>query len=363
MTVGGVPASGFFADFSSLATGFQSAALGDAEVAGILYLLEGAEPSDRVFLSTHTALESLFPAYRQAVAKADRSEMQRLGSLIARNIRAHHATFDRLLGERRFASSAKDVVAALKPHAAAEEAAKTPATVAMMSAAEYLEGLKALEGEYVDSSMLGPPSVFEDWAGIAGLTFLVGGAFEFFRLRGLLEIGPPSITGVYKLLGTSALLFGYAVYKFLILRKPHQYARLRPLALYDRKTGEVLAPTLARFKQGAVPLYPVDKKDDAYTHNGSKLPLGSYVLLRGVRMELLNPTNDNYPNFSFMINFSEKGEALFVIYKPKTDEEAKAVKAALRRGPVTFIGRVIPAELKFRDIQVVRILPEPTKTK
>jgi len=379
MTVSAVPASDFFAEFSSLASGFEGAALGDAEIAGVFGILGDSEPSDKVFLSAHTALDTLLLAYRQAVANADRSEMQRLGSLIALNIRENAALFNRLLAAssprardlgvtgKRF-GSAEDALAALKPHATGEatatdvvveEAAKTPATVAMVSAAQYLEGLRADEdGKPVNFSVL-HHSVLEDLAGLAGLTFLTGGVLEFLLLKGLIKMSPPSITEVYELLGISALSFGYAGYKFLTLRTPRQYVRHHPPALYDRKTGEVMSPTLAKFRQGAVPLYPVDEEYDV-----AILPVGSHVLLKDVRAVPYKLEDMGVPSDSlFVIHFPGEfrgSDALFGF-----SEQQTAALIGPSEGRVTFVGVVTQARDKYKNkiplVKVVRILPEPPK--
>ncbi|MBI5299566.1 MAG: hypothetical protein HY877_04645 [Deltaproteobacteria bacterium] len=364
--------SQYFIDAVSLASGFENVAVDNVGVADVLGVLENSESSDRTFLFTNTALETLLPAYKQAAADGNRDRMQRLGSLIALNIREHASTFNRLLAAssprangtgvtgKRF-GSAEDAVAALGPHAAgeatpvrpAERAAEIPATMAMVSAAEYLRGL---EGEEIPPWITTVPSLPEMLAVFAGLPFTAVGVFGFFLANGLVKMSLQSIAETYTLLTLGIIFLGYGGYKSLTLHNLRQYVRRPPPALYDRKTGEVMAPTLARFKQGAVPLYPVDKEYDVEI-----LPVGSHVLLKDVRVSVLNATNADYPNFVFFqIKFpaTEAEFALFGIYQAKTGEEAEAAKRTFQQGPVTFVGTLHKDKSGSPEIKVVRILEE-----
>lgn len=362
MAVGAVPASGFFADAASLASGFEGAALGDAEIPNIFYILTSS--GDETSLLHTTALSSLLPAYRQAAAEGDRDRMQQLGSLIALNIHEHASAFDRLLatsppsGGKRFGSLA-EALAALKPHGTeasttttpAEKAAEISATMPLMGAEEYLRGLKADEGsEPVNFSVL-HHSLLDDLAEIAGLMFLAGGVFEFLLLKGLIKISPPSTTDIAGLLAISTISFGFSGYRFLTLRKPRQYARFNPPALYDRKTGEVTAPTLARFaEQGAVPLYPVDKREDLYN-----LPVGSHVLLKDVPIRNVTIDKDDF-HISCWLDFSGKNDGVgrFAYYHPKSMEEAVAIAEALKQENVTFVGTIIEDKRFRREVGIIR---------
>ena len=220
----------------------------------------------------------------------------------------------------------------------AREATEVPATVAMVSAAQYLEGLRAGTRE---------PSGQKESNPLDPIAIIVGGTLLFGS--------PFAKTFGYALLALVVSFLGYGGYK---LHRLHRYGKLNPPALYDLKTGEVMAPTLARFKQGAVPLYPVDKREDIYN-----LPVGSHVLLKGVPIRNVRIDKDDF-HISCWLDFSGKNDrdGLFAYYYPKSMEEAVAIAEALKQENVTFVGTITEnivghVRVAIRGIKIVQINP------